>query len=77
MKELIGKKVRRIHPCVGELVVGGEYTITNVDPRLPPRITIAGDDTWFLFDAFELVKCHWACTGCDTCGSKGHGNSWF
>jgi hypothetical protein len=22
-------------------------------------------------------SCHWACTGCDTCGSKGHGNSWF
>lgn len=22
-------------------------------------------------------SCHWACIGCDTCGSKGHGNSWF
>lgn len=21
-------------------------------------------------------KCHWACTGCDICGSAGHGNSW-
>lgn len=21
--------------------------------------------------------CHWACTGCDICGSKGHANSWF
>jgi hypothetical protein len=21
--------------------------------------------------------CHWACTGCDICGSAGHGNSWF
>lgn len=20
---------------------------------------------------------HWACTGCDTCGSKGHQQSWF
>ncbi|QNR53791.1 hypothetical protein phiK7A1_001c [Pseudomonas phage phiK7A1] len=22
-------------------------------------------------------QCHWACTGCDTCGSAGHRNSWF
>lgn len=21
-------------------------------------------------------KCHWSCTGCDICGSAGHGNSW-
>lgn len=20
---------------------------------------------------------HWACAGCDICGSAGHGNSWF
>lgn len=20
--------------------------------------------------------CHWACTGCDVCGSAGHGDSW-
>lgn len=56
MKELIGKEVRRIHPCVGELVVGGIYEITNIDPRQPCRITVAGDDTWFLFDAFEVIE---------------------
>ena len=23
------------------------------------------------------MTCHWACTGCNVCGSAGHGNSWF
>ena len=25
----------------------------------------------------KIPTCHWACAGCDVCGSKGHGNSWF
>ena len=29
-------------------------------------------------DSYErVVECHWACTGCDLCGSKGRGDSWF
>lgn len=59
MKELIGQEVRRIHPCVGELVVGGVYTITNVNLRIPTRIMVSGADTWFLFDAFEVIKKVW------------------
>lgn len=59
MTELIGRKVRRVDPCVGELVVGGVYTITNVNLRLPPRIMVAGDDTWFLLDAFVVLKQVW------------------
>lgn len=55
--KLIGRKVRRTHPAVSDIVMGEVYTISKIDPRMPPRITVSElePNTWFLFHAFEVL----------------------
>jgi hypothetical protein len=77
MGDLIGRKVRRIHPNNGEVIQDGIYTVTDSTLREPRRITLkeAGPTHWLLLEAFELIEEEHHIEPCPFCSKRASPNN--
>ena len=62
----------------GDYLDGDEFQIEEEANYARRMLEMEFPENVYWVDSYErVVECHWACTGCDLCGSKGRGDSWF